>query len=49
MIDRQGQPRELYNLASDPLEFFDKLDSEPRMVEEMMVVFQELDLFRGVD
>jgi arylsulfatase A-like enzyme len=49
MIDRHGQPKELYNLASDPLEFFDRLDSEPRMIEEMMVLFQELDLFRGVD
>ena len=49
MIDRHGQPKELYNLASDPLEFFDRLDSEPRMVEEMMVLFQELDLIRGVN
>ena len=48
-IDREGRPRALYDLAADPLEFFDRLDSEPRMVEELTVVFQELDLYRDVD
>ena len=48
-IDREGKPQALYDLAADPLEFFDRLDGEPGMVDEMMARFQELGLYRGAD
>ena len=48
-IDREGKPQALYDLAADPLEFFDRLDGEPGMADEMMARFQELGLYRGAD
>jgi arylsulfatase A-like enzyme len=49
MIDRHGHPQELYNLASDPLEFFDRLNSEAGILEDLMARFRKLDLYRDVD
>ncbi len=35
MLDVSGQPRELYNLETDALEFFDELDERPDVVEQL--------------
>ncbi|MEO0574152.1 MAG: sulfatase-like hydrolase/transferase [Pseudomonadota bacterium] len=39
LIDRQGSPRELYDLANDPGEFFQLQDERPEVVERLMEVF----------
>ena len=46
-IDRDGNPRELYDLESDPLEFFDRSDSEATIVADLMSRFSKLD-YAGV-
>jgi arylsulfatase A-like enzyme len=38
-IDRDGKPRELYDLAVDPLEFFDQSDDESDIVADLMAQF----------
>jgi len=40
-LDRQQQPKELYNLAEDPLEFFNLLKQEGRKAEELVAIFNE--------
>lgn len=40
-LDRDGLPRELYDLATDPLEFFDKSGDEPEIVAELLARFRE--------
>lgn len=42
-IDRDGNPRELYDLSSDPYEFFDKSAGQPGIVADLMSRFEELD------
>jgi len=38
-IDRDGNPRELYDLSTDPLEFFDQSDNEPDIVADLVAQF----------
>lgn len=39
-IDREGSPRDLYNLAMDPLEFFDVSEKNPDVVADLMSQFE---------
>jgi arylsulfatase A-like enzyme len=41
-LDREGNPRALYDLATDPLEFFDRSASEPDVVRDLVAHFREL-------
>ena len=43
-IDREGNPQALYDLATDPLEFFDRSASEPGIVRDLMAQFGKLKL-----
>lgn len=43
-IDREGNPRALYDLATDPLEFFDHSASEPDIVRDLVAQFEKLEL-----
>ncbi len=43
-VDREGQSRALYDLSSDPLEFFDQSDNEPGIVASLMAEFEKLAL-----
>ena len=38
-LDRDGNPRELYNLSSDPLEFFDEIENEAGIVADLLSQF----------
>jgi arylsulfatase A-like enzyme len=39
-IDHEGNPRDLYNLAMDPLEFFDVSEKNPDVVANLMSRFE---------
>jgi arylsulfatase A-like enzyme len=39
-LDRDRQPRELYNLADDPMEFFNMLDEEPDVTRKLTAAAQ---------
>ena len=39
MLDEQGEPRELYNLAEDPLELFNIIDQHPAELEILVAEF----------
>jgi len=39
-IDREGNPRDLYNLATDPLEFFDVSEKNPDVVANLISRFE---------
>jgi arylsulfatase A-like enzyme len=43
-IDREGNPQALYDLATDPLEFFDRSAREPDIVRDLMARFGKLQL-----
>ena len=43
-IDREGNPQALYDLASDPLEFFDRSAAEPDVVRELLAHFRRMEL-----
>ena len=43
LIDREGNPRELYDLAVDPLEFFNVREGEPAVVGDLMAQFEAQD------
>lgn len=43
-LDREGQPQALYDLATDPLEFFDRRASEPGIVRDLLARFEQMDL-----
>jgi arylsulfatase A-like enzyme len=40
LIDREGNPRELYDLAVDPLEFFNVREDETAVVTDLMARFE---------
>jgi arylsulfatase A-like enzyme len=40
-LDREGKPQALYELSSDPLEFFDRSNEEPAVVAELLSLFQQ--------
>jgi arylsulfatase A-like enzyme len=44
LIDRDGNPQALYDLATDPLEFFDQRNSNPEIVQDLMSRFEKLNL-----
>ena len=46
-VDRDGQPRELYHLGTDPLEFFDKSKEEPEVVANLLARFREASYLHG--
>ena len=44
LIDRAGNPHQLYDLASDPYEFFDRRANQPAVVTDLMARFERLEL-----
>jgi arylsulfatase A-like enzyme len=47
LIDREGNPRELYDLAVDPLEMFNVREDEPTVVTDLMSQFETQRYLRG--
>ena len=41
LLDRNRQPKELYNLADDPLEFFNVITAEDKRVRHLQDIFDE--------
>jgi arylsulfatase A-like enzyme len=47
LLDRDHEPRELYNLAEDPLEFFNLLEDNEQTVQQLNMIFE--DVLRSIE
>lgn len=48
-LDHESRPRELYDLQTDPWEFFDRLADKPRIVAELVSIFNDTDYLASLE